>query len=835
MRGLKLKIITKQETTLKILQDVKDAGYDISGTVVQPSMDNLWIPATLDDIYGAGVRGTTGIAKTVEKGTDAALNAAADAYDTIFGRATKIVDGVLYRKYGFSPKQIEDMQKKYPDVQIIPRYVVCTAKEIAEIALNKNNDFVNDGKLIQTLMHGSIPEGCISDYDGEILDFGPARHVVEKDPKTGKWDFYGVSVDKKTKKHNRITQSKKTPHDKVKECIEKYEPEDQEIIWKNLKEQLCCQDNSFSDACAGCSSLCASGCAVSRIDPEADWKKQADKMLTDAFELRMPQEGQKKFSLGKENFYGPVYLSDERIDSLIKEYGSSSANYSQALVTKIKPNDFLWLTSSDPERIRKEAKDIDWEELQGNDQTPYLKVDMKTGKVTGHEGRHRVAALERAGADSVAIAVIPEEKSFDRYNAEKIDQLVVTEQFQTALAPMQRVYLRNMIPVNEANREEIRKEYGEKKPYNRIAGRKYSIGKERDREYMAAVESGDMGTAQRMVDQAAKAAGYDSPKLYHGTPDRRKRDNTGEIIPNEDWNVFDPNKSNADRIDGSALFFANNKSVAEFYAPKNGNKNAKIFEVYLKQGKVLTVDGNGANWNRISIPSELPKRKYRGLKNMEYSDTADTTYICKEAKKAGYDSVHFKNIIDGTLNNKNMFGDVYAVFDPSQVKSADAVTYDDKGNVIPLSERFDARDADIRYSYARENPKVSAEMGELVKAYNAEMRGVFYNRSPKDNRELWDMIHEEMVHILKTGAMRNEKVRDIIDFAYETGYRMEDQEPSAENTWGGGIYVPKEYRGEMETLGGLQAVNRKMMGTGIYFTYKKKRKGTNESYGGIDE
>ena len=365
--------------------------------------------------------------------------------------------------------------------------------------------------------------------------------------------------------------------------------------------------------------------------------------------------------------------------------------------------------------------------------------------------------------------------------------------------------------------------------------KKYSIGKERDREYMAAVERGDMGAAQRMVDLAAKAAGYDSPKLYHGTPDRRKRDNTGEIIPNEDWNVFDPNKSNADRIDGSALFFANNKSVAEFYAPKKGNKNAKVFEVYLKQGKLLTVEGNGANWNRISIPSELPKRKYRGLKNMEYSDTADTTYICKEAKKAGYDSVHFKNIIDGISNNKDMSGDVYAVFDSSQVKSADAVTYDDKGKVVPLSKRFDAGEADIRYSVGKEKRKVSAEMGELIKAYNAEMMGVFYERSSADRRALWDMIHEEMVHVIETGAVRNEKIRDIIDFAYETGYRTENQDTEMKNTWGGGIYVHPLYRGEMNSLGGLQAVNRKMMGSGMYFTYEQYKKGSKTKYGGIDE
>lgn len=34
---------------------------------------------------------------------------------------------------------------------------------------------------------------------------------------------------------------------------------------------------------------------------------------------------------------------------------------------------------------------------------------------------------------------------------------------------------------------------------------------------MKAVESGDTETAQRLVDEAAKAAGYDTEPLYHGT------------------------------------------------------------------------------------------------------------------------------------------------------------------------------------------------------------------------------------------------------------------------------------------------------------------------------
>lgn len=34
---------------------------------------------------------------------------------------------------------------------------------------------------------------------------------------------------------------------------------------------------------------------------------------------------------------------------------------------------------------------------------------------------------------------------------------------------------------------------------------------------MKAVESGDTETAQRLVDKAAKEAGYDTEPLYHGT------------------------------------------------------------------------------------------------------------------------------------------------------------------------------------------------------------------------------------------------------------------------------------------------------------------------------
>jgi hypothetical protein len=46
-------------------------------------------------------------------------------------------------------------------------------------------------------------------------------------------------------------------------------------------------------------------------------------------------------------------------------------------------------------------------------------------------------------------------------------------------------------------------------------------------------------------------------------------------------------------------------------------------------------------------------------------------------------------------------GSAIAITDPTRIKSADPVTYDASGNVIPLSQRFDATTADINYSIVR--------------------------------------------------------------------------------------------------------------------------------------
>ena len=77
----------------------------------------------------------------------------------------------------------------------------------------------------------------------------------------------------------------------------------------------------------------------------------------------------------------------------------------------------------------------------------------------------------------------------------------------------------------------------------------------------------------------------------------------------------------------------------------------------------------------------------------------NTRGLARYGKDAGYKGVKISNLKDsGGAIQYNVPSDIYIFFNSSQMKSADPVTYDDNGDVIPLSERFNAENEDIRYS-----------------------------------------------------------------------------------------------------------------------------------------
>lgn len=121
-----------------------------------------------------------------------------------------------------------------------------------------------------------------------------------------------------------------------------------------------------------------------------------------------------------------------------------------------------------------------------------------------------------------------------------------------------------------------------------------------DSQYMAAVESGDMETAQRMVKEAAEAAGYNEAG-HHGT---RRGDRVG--------NVFLPERATS----GPFAYFTDNREIAENYSRDKADTSTAYderYDNYHTQFRVQTADGDAAIediWYKLSLKdrNEIARR-----------------------------------------------------------------------------------------------------------------------------------------------------------------------------------------------------------------------------------
>jgi len=261
MRNLNLKIITKNDDTFELIDrlmndDNPEVRKGAERIIVQPSIDPYWIPVTEDDLTGSAAQ-ELGIPQTAQKGTPEALEAAARLYKQL-GRDAKVINGQLYRKYGFSFDQLKQLGKKYPKIKIQPRVVVGTPKEIAEYALKAP-------QILQTWMHAKIRGGMYSDVEGKVLSDGDvgnytARISVAKD-ENGEWRMKALA-----KKGTTLLKEKRV-YTETEEYIKKnYSKEKANMIFNVLAGQmkkspsaLCCAVNASTDACALCTSHCATG------------------------------------------------------------------------------------------------------------------------------------------------------------------------------------------------------------------------------------------------------------------------------------------------------------------------------------------------------------------------------------------------------------------------------------------------------------------------------------------------------------------------------------------------------------------------------------------------
>lgn len=241
-----------------------------------------------------------------------------------------------------------------------------------------------------------------------------------------------------------------------------------------------------------------------------------------------------------------------------------------------------------------------------------------------------------------------------------------------------------------------------------------------DAKYTEFLASGNLRAVQNMVNQAAKVAGY-TIKAYHGTNNRQEKDT---------WN---PQSRSWDTEYSRITVFKKqyDEQVGHFFNSDMDNASgygSDLYSVYLMLKNPLVIDCHGQNYASITFDGK----------------EMDTYEWAAYAKKNRYDGVIFENISDGVG-----YGDLqrlttdYVVFDSNRIKSADPVTYDNKGNVIPLSERFSVTNRDIRYSTDDDGVEV-IKSDERYELDEAEYRRVRSEMEAKDKQWRDNFLYNEL-------------------------------------------------------------------------------------------
>lgn len=251
---------------------------------------------------------------------------------------------------------------------------------------------------------------------------------------------------------------------------------------------------------------------------------------------------------------------------------------------------------------------------------------------------------------------------------------------------------------------------------------------------------------QKLVDEAAKIAGYNIDPVYHGTRAFKFEafDNFG-TQSNDIGFHFGTKQAAKDRIEATTSALTAN--------------DGRIYKVFLK-GKSLRLDEQGTimstsvGWPIDHILRQIfegdTRSDNKGADHVippEFESDADayfdgelttemvydgqlmevdpydvltvaeqTEWMDAYLKSKGYDSIVYENKVEDSGN------DSYIVFNPNNIKLSDPVTYDKNGNVIPLSQRFDISKRSMLFSEEGITSGLTEEGKRDIKASPKEIR-----------------------------------------------------------------------------------------------------------------
>ena len=339
----------------------------------------------------------------------------------------------------------------------------------------------------------------------------------------------------------------------------------------------------------------------------------------------------------------------DRVTDLVERYGARNPRYTQAYAAWVDPADFVKATTVNRTRLEQiydEAGNLDIDALARESQTPYLSVDYETMRIVGHEGRHRMAALAKAGIKRVAIAVRFTEDSLSRYDAHIMDgeHTLKGQSFSSWDAEKQRTKTRTsrhsvkvgtLIPINAAYAAHLAEFTGgeytartapaDAEPSSYI---RYALPDKQTLETLEKGETVKVYRAMQVIDgklyppMAARVKGADGKKEFVMPSELgrwEQADERPELIKNG-------NKFNLDKANGSSLDAAYNPYFHTSRSPLNDQ-----FSSAYRRDNLITVEGEvpaseltsgyraqyakdpvgEMKWHSGPVSSKLPKGKER--------------------------------------------------------------------------------------------------------------------------------------------------------------------------------------------------------------------------------
>ena len=303
-----------------------------------------------------------------------------------------------------------------------------------------------------------------------------------------------------------------------------------------------------------------------------------------------------------------------------------------------------------------------------------------------------------------------------------------------------------------------------------------------DADYLDAVNRGDMETAQRIVNEAAEAAGYSTDSSYQGTSafNGSAPWGNGYFLTKEErkeaWDdgEFEGESTLGDYInegiDGGNLEDLTNNAAYRAADPMRKEAIDNVRNAIQKKSKAITM--------YRSVPSDVKEGKFR---NGDWV-TPSRAYAVDNAKLHGwgddYNIIEQKVPVDdvwfdgndiaewGYGREEDYVNDTDFAYKNTKNnrKLLDAVTYDDKGNVIPLSQRFNSRKSDERYQKGSSALKPTHQEEVLRDAVIDKLResGMDVITDVEEGQRVLDAANQEGKRVSAQAILSN--LNDVANF-----------------------------------------------------------------------